>query len=344
MKNGNGIVRRIGFVFFLFVFSVFFGTKHAVAAPTLQNLPTLDIDSNRVTVSGVSSGAFMAVQLHVAHSSLFRGVGSVAGGTWECARGDVGRSQSVCMMNPKNVVTSEHIGLAKKRAMNGEIDDLSNLSRARVAIFASPKDLVIKSEGSDKLAEFYAAFVPAPSITRLSHPTAGHGFPTLDYGNVCGAFGTPWIHDCDEDLAGKILAATEPGPRAAAVRGQQDTASILYFDQTGIVGANARMFPWGAAYIPKACREPEARCGVHVALHGCQMNPDFIDQKFIEFAGYNEWAETANLVVLYPQSAKGTGNPYACWDWFGFTGAGYTTRAAPQIEAVRKILSALGVP
>lgn len=316
----------------------------SVSAPALQELPKLNLDSNRVSVSGVSSGGFMAVQLHVAHSSLFRGVGSVAGGVWECAKGDTGRSQTVCMMNPKNVVVQDHIDLVKKRAAEGEVDATSNLSLARVAIFASPKDLVIKAEGSDKLEEFYAAFVPAPSITRLTNPTAGHGFPTLDYGNICGAFGTPWILDCDDDVAGKILAATEPAARTASGRGSQDLNSILYFDQTKIIGTSARMHPWGAAYIPKVCREPGARCGVHVALHGCQMNPEFIDQKFIEFAGYNEWAESNELVILYPQSAKSTGNPYACWDWFGFTGKNYTTRSAPQIEALRKLVGALGLP
>ena len=197
MPNGERCSQKKWTGVLIFFFSSFIGFNALSATPALQELPTLDIDKNRVTVSGVSSGAFMAVQLHLAHSSVIHGVGSVAGGVWECALGRVTRSQSVCMMNPKNVITADHIDLAKRRAADGEIDDLSNLSRARIAIFASPKDLVIKAEGSDKLADFYAAFIPAPSITRLSHPTAGHGFPTLDFGNICGAFGKPWILDCD---------------------------------------------------------------------------------------------------------------------------------------------------
>lgn len=311
--------------------------------PTLQELPKLNVDMNRITVSGVSSGGFMAVQLHVAHSSLFQGAASVAGGIWECAKGDSGRSQTVCMMGPQSIDVKELTDLARERAKRGEIDDLKNLASSRVAIFASPKDMVIKAVSSDKLEEFYREFVTPTSITRLTHPTAAHGFPTLSYGNACGSMGAPWILNCNDDLAGKLLASTEPHGRTLAARGTQDLTSLIYFDQSKIVKSNSHLYAWGAAYVPRSCRIVGAKCGVHVALHGCQMNPDFIQQKFIENAGYNEWAESNDLIVLYPQAAKGTGNPYACWDWFGYSGSNYTTKAGVQIEAIRTILSHIGV-
>lgn len=284
----------------------------------------------------------MAVQMHVAHSALFKGAASVAGGIWECAKGDVNRSQSICMNGPDKIVVEDYLDLAKARSTRGEIDDLTNLATSRVAIFASPKDMVIKPVGSDKLEEFYATYLPKTSITRLSNPGAAHGFPTLNYGNLCSMMGTPWILNCNDDVAGKLLAAVEPGARALAARTKTDPASYLYFDQTKYVSSSALMFGWGAAYIPKTCRQPGASCGVHVALHGCQMNPDFIDKKFIENAGYNEWAESNNLVILYPQSAKATGNPYACWDWFGFSGSDYTTKSGVQITGIKNLLTALG--
>lgn len=318
------------------------GPKPVAAA--VEPIPTLSLDPTRVTVSGVSSGGFMAVQLHVAHSALFNGAASVAGGIYECAKGDVGRSQGTCMNNPQAIVTKDHVDLTYERAKKNQIDDLTNLKDDRVAIFASPKDMVIKPVGSDKLEEFYQAFLPKTSITRLTHPQAAHGFPTLSYGSACGMMGTPWMLNCQEDLAGKLLAATEPANRALAARGTQDITNIVYFDQSKIVASSARMYAWGALYIPKVCREPGAECGVHVALHGCQMNPDFIQKQFIENAGYNEWAETNRLVILYPQSAKGAGNPYGCWDWFGFTGSDYTQKSGAQIEGIRAILSAIGLP
>lgn len=324
-----------------------FVSSAAFSAVKIEPLPKLEIDASRVTVSGVSSGGFMAVQLHVANSSIYKGAASVAGGIWECAKGESGRSQSVCMTSPQGIVTKDHIDLARERAKRGEIDDLANLKTSRVAIFSSPKDLIIKELGSEKLEEFYAEFMPKTSITRLTNPGAAHGFPTLAYGNACSMMGTPWILNCNDDVAGKLLAAVEPLPRALQARGTQDLASITYFDQKPMT-AGARMYDWGAIYVPKVCRDNGAskarRCGVHVALHGCQMNPDFIQSQFIENAGYNEWAESNDLIVVYPQSAKSTGNPYACWDWFGYTGANYTTKAAAQIEAIRNILSHIGAP
>lgn len=38
------------------------------------------IDPNAISVSGLSGGGFMAVQLHVADSEMFMGAGVVAGG------------------------------------------------------------------------------------------------------------------------------------------------------------------------------------------------------------------------------------------------------------------------
>lgn len=309
----------------------------------IEELPVLDLDASRVTVSGVSSGGFMAVQLHIAYSGIFTGAASLAGGIYECAKGDVGRSQNVCMNGPQNLVVKDHVDIATARAAKGEIDALTNLANDRVAIFASPKDMVIKPVGSDKLAEFYEAFISKPSITRLSNPDAAHGFPTLGYGNQCSMMGTPWLLKCNDDVAGKVLAAIEPASRTMAARGAADLTNLVYFDQSKIVPASSRMYSWGAAYIPKACKSPGANCGLHVALHGCQMNPDFIQKQFVENAGYNEWAETNQMVVLYPQSAKGTGNPYGCWDWFGFTGSTYTSKSGPQMQAIRSLMTAIGV-
>src|SRR5215218_9224155 len=49
------------------------------------------------TVSGISSGAFMAVQFHVAFSGEVAGVGSVAGGPYLGAEGSVSVAVGRCM-------------------------------------------------------------------------------------------------------------------------------------------------------------------------------------------------------------------------------------------------------
>src|SRR5687768_7614087 len=59
----------------------------AFAAPaSAQTLPPLGADLSRTTVSGLSSGAYMAGQFQVAYSKLVVGAGIVAGGPYGCAR------------------------------------------------------------------------------------------------------------------------------------------------------------------------------------------------------------------------------------------------------------------
>ena len=55
------------------------------------------IDGDRVTVSGVSSGAYMAMQLHLAYPEVFSGAGLVAAGPYGCAQGSLMTALGSCM-------------------------------------------------------------------------------------------------------------------------------------------------------------------------------------------------------------------------------------------------------
>jgi poly(3-hydroxybutyrate) depolymerase len=83
---------------------------------------------------------------------------------------------------------------------------------------------------------------------------------------------------------------------------------------------------------------------VHVAFHGCQQSAEFIGDTFVRDAGYNEWAESNRLLVLYPQAASSKVapmNPLGCWDWWGYTGANYATKSGAQITSVMAMVDAL---
>src|SRR5947208_1385831 len=90
-------------------------------------LPSYHIDSHAITISGISSGAFMAVQMQVAFSKTFAGAASVAGGTFWCAKGDDKIAQSACMSKPEQVNTSEIVTETQRLAGLGAIDPLANL-------------------------------------------------------------------------------------------------------------------------------------------------------------------------------------------------------------------------
>ena len=76
----------------------------AAATHAVVPLPALTIDPNEVSVSGLSSGGFMAVQMHVAFSATFKkGAGIVAGGPFYCAEGSIVNATGRCMTHSTSI-------------------------------------------------------------------------------------------------------------------------------------------------------------------------------------------------------------------------------------------------
>ena len=115
------------------------------------------IDADKVTVSGISSGGYMAVQLGVAYSTVFSAVGVVAAGPYGCAStdrgvaGNVNRALGPCMAGEYTWAqkwqcwtfwascpgadgpdASASIALARTSAARNAIDPISQLTRQRV--------------------------------------------------------------------------------------------------------------------------------------------------------------------------------------------------------------------
>jgi poly(3-hydroxybutyrate) depolymerase len=168
-------------------------------------------------------------------------------------------------------------------------------------------------------------------------------------GNACGATAAPYLNDCDYDAAGELLRhLLGPLQPPHAPRAER----LLEFDQDAYTGGKAEaigMAQSGYAYVPAACES--ARCRVHVAFHGCRQHAGDVGQRFVRDAGYNRWAESNRLIVLYPQASARYGwsftswnfvfNPRGCWDWWGYTGSEYPTKSGPQIRAVKAMLERL---
>ena len=83
-----------------------------------------------------------------------------------------------------------------------------------------------------------------------------------------------------------------------------------------------------------------------MAFHGCRQNADAqgderIHDDFVRDAGYNRWAAANRIVVLYPQATEAPGNPRACWDFWGYSGAGWRTRDGVQMRAAWSMVEGL---
>ncbi len=171
---------------------------------------------------------------------------------------------------------------------------------------------------------------------------------TQNFGNRCETMAPPFINACGYDLAGATLRQIY-GPLAPPKRPEGE---LRPFAQADFVDAQALhgLAERGFVYIPKACAEG-ARCRLHVAFHGCGQTEAMIGDAFVRHAGYNGWAESNDIVVLYPQTAVLTTrrlgttlpwpNPQGCWDWWGYTGPHYADRDGPQIKAVAAMIERL---
>lgn len=303
--------------------------------------------ASSITVSGISAGAYMAQQFHTAYSSEVKGVGIIAGGPYYCAQGKFLDALNRCMKkSTRPPLGKDSLLAAKTLEQTGDIDPVKNIQSARVYVLSGTKDETVPRNIVDVAVDTYKAWkVPAANLVYESKLQVGHAFPTLNFGNSCGvAIQSPFISNCGRDIAGEILnhLLGKLKPRSEAKHSR-----LFTFDQLSrledLNPDTMSLSDSGYAYVPENCeRGTNSDCHVHVAFHGCQQSVEDVGMAFVTKTGYNEWAETNNIVVLYPQIHKNILiNPNGCWDWWGYTGPNYHTKSGPQMLYMRKLIEAL---
>jgi poly(3-hydroxybutyrate) depolymerase len=324
-------------------------------AAAADRLPAHGADIHALTVSGLSSGGNMAIQFQVAHSKRVRGVAALAAGPYYCAQGGLWTAYYNCM-TPTAWASLPSIetlkAQAERYAAEDRIDSTANLASTRLWFFSGMRDHTVERPVVEAAAQFYAAF-GAKNIRIQSWP-AGHGMVTLQSGETCSHTGPPFINDCNYDAAGVLLVQLLGALKPPTLK---ESGRLLAFEQKTFAGGDAyaiSLADAGYAYVPAVCESE--RCSVHVAFHGCRQGSDAVGERFVREAGYNRWADTNRLIVLYPQAIARFGvgyadgrfsyvyNPRGCWDWWGYTDAQYATKAAPQIRAVLAMVERLGAP
>jgi poly(3-hydroxybutyrate) depolymerase len=322
-------------------------------------LPALQADLAQTSVSGLSSGAYMAAQFAVIHSSIVSGVGVVAGGPYYCA-GYPGRAPFIPYLtnaltaceNPaeSEVEPPDAVVLfnrAQGFAAAGQIDALANLRRQSVYLFSGRSDHTVTTAVADQARAFYA-LAGSTRVQYRDDVDAGHGMITDQRGdNACNVTAAPYFNNCQLALAAEILRFVYPGLKPASTR---LGGALIRFDQRRFAAASSGMAADGYVYVPAACATQT--CRVHVAFHGCRQGVAAIGDHFYARAGYNLLADANNIVMLYPQVAPSSPFPYnprGCWDFWGYSSADpfnpdFYTRDGAQVRAVRAMLDHLAAP
>jgi poly(3-hydroxybutyrate) depolymerase len=341
----------------------------ACLAESPQPLPALNIAIGETSVSGLSSGGFMAAQFQVAHSSIVKGAGIVAAGPYFCARNSIITATTkcsctldawhkACAVSPTSADVVGLVAATKHFAHTGLIDDPANIARQRAFIVAGGKDQTVPAPVVGQLRDYFTALgMPAGNLAAITLADAGHGMPTPSFGSACAVTAEPYLIGCDFDTAGKILnwiyGPLEPA-RAGARQGR-----FIRYDQTPFIPKPSSFFARsgldssGWLYLPDTCARGE-KCRLHVVLHGCRQGQSFLPLQpppggglyygttFVEHAGYDAWADSNHLVILYPQAVSiAFSNPNGCWDWWGYTDEHYADRRGVQIRALRALVDRL---
>lgn len=328
-------------------------------ARAAERLPALGVATERTSVSGISSGAYMAGQFQLAFSADVVGAGIVAGGPWGCAAGgwgllrrlpfggtvNISRAFYRCMATSAGVPDATTLAeRAFALAREGRIDPIENLRDDRVYLFHGEADNVVARPVVLAAAAFYQSLGVPPSalrtVLRLPDGRAGHGFIVDRGGSACDANASPFLATCGYDQAGEILAWIYPDLQWSPSEPQ---GRFIVFDQTEFLkNADAGLAQEGVAFVPPGCREAPG-CRVHIVFHGClQSRTDpTIGDRFVEGSGFQRHADANRLVILFPQTDAETA-PNGCWDWWGYTGSDFLSQRAPQLAAVRAMLDRLG--
>lgn len=331
----------------------------------IEALPALNIDITQTSVSGISSGGFMAGQFQVAHSSIIKGAGIVAAGPYNCSQDDVMKATTLCSctleptsvtckVTPTSADVPTLVSKTQAAANAGLIDPVAGLIKQKVFTFAGGQDHTVPKDVVAQTNAYYQAMgIPVANIQPMVLDNAGHTMPTPAYGNDCPITGSPYIGKCKESGAGDILKwiyGALAGPTTPK-------GKFIQFDQRPFIQGvtfywDSSMDASGWLYVPAACQAGQP-CKLHIALHGCKQGQSYLPltpppggglyygTTFVKNAGYNEWADANNLVILYPQATTRYNNPNGCWDWWGYTNEHYADKLGVQIKAVRAMVDRL---
>lgn len=313
--------------------TLFLSTLLASGIATAGEAPELNIDESRITVSGISAGAHMAHQMHIAYSDLFSGVGIVSGGPYNCADNSLTTAMGRCMEESEEPLPVAEIAAGiRSDAEAGKLADPANLADDRVWLFHGTKDTTIAPEVHNAAEALYEAFVPAEQIHSVNDVEAGHFFPAKGQGHACSEMEPPFVGDCGYDAAGELLQFLYPGLDQP---GPEPATGLI---EVSLAGADdADLMETAFLYVPTACSGGSEACALHLVLHGCGQSAETVGTAFMEQSGYIPWAEANNIVLAFPQVEKSLFaplNPHACWDWWGYTGDDYRYRDGAQMTVL----------
>ncbi len=314
--------------------------QSAVRHVESARLGTYTLDRSKTMVAGISAGGYMATQLQVAYSKTFHGAAIFAGGPYYCAQDNAYIALNDCTKNYYSTNVPLLESDTNNTAYYGYIDPTSYLNGQKAWLFSGTNDTTVYQSVVRDLQTYLQYY--GVTVTTNFTTAAGHGWITPDATAACGVTASPFLNNCGFD-AEQTFLSTLYGTLAARNGGTLQ-GSLLAFDQNEFLpGGSASAYSMDASgyvFVPAPCASGST-CKVLVALHGCAQGYQQVGNAFVTKSGLNEWADSNNIVVLYPQAIETSYNPNGCWDWYGYNSTDYAAKSGPQMAAIYAMVQRL---
>lgn len=209
------------------------------------------------------------------------------------------------LYGPPNLAFLLHI--TKEYERTSLIDRTTNLKDDRIYIFSGKDDSVVNPIVVNALQTYYQHYTQPFNIVADYSLPAEHCFPTLDYGEECATLSLPYIGKCQFDGAKAafktLFESLKPSTSAL-------TKNLYKFDQKPFwVDSLSSLAEFGYIYIPTDCQSGSTACRLHISLHGCEQTQDLIGNDYATKTGLNDWAETNQIIVVYPYVVRSPSIP-----------------------------------
>lgn len=308
--------------------------------PPIQIENIYDVEK-QVSVSGISSGAYMAGQFHLSHSSYVNNATLFAGGPYFCSEGSAIKAMGICMKSEDGEIDlSKTLQTIRELDSHNKIDPTQNLHDDHVLIINGKRDQTVKKRVSESSFNLYKS-LNVKKVRFEASLDIAHTFPTIKNGNECHKNShPPFISACNIDGAKIVFRQFKKELRPKAQYNPARLFSINQWKHHPLA-----MFSMGknaAIYFPKSCESE--KCSLHVSFHGCKQTVFDLQDQYIKETGYLEWAESNNTIILFPQALPnyfGMLNPNGCWDWWGYTGQNFHNKLGVQIITVNQMIKRL---
>lgn len=296
------------------------------------------IDQSAITVSGISSGAAMAQQLHIAYADVFSGAGLIAVVPFGCSEGSLELALGRCIGKEEGALDVQPYHAAiMAAAAAGQVADPKLLAGDPVWVFHGALDTAVGKSVSDATVALYDLLPTGGVSAYVDNVEAAHLFPSIAEGAPCDRSISPWIGACDYDAAGEMLSTLYAGLDAPDTAQGPGAPALAVVDIPD--AGDAGLAEEALLFVPESC--PQSGCRMHMVLHGCMQSREQLGDVFAETSGYLPWAQANGIVLAFPQVKPQPRNPLGCWDWWGYASDSFQYRDGVQQKVLVNWLTTL---